>query len=336
MEDIYSILDEISRPVGKVLATVVDVEGSAYKREGSSMVFFEDGSKVGLLSAGCLEEDLAIKAQDVLKKGTVAIVQYDMSDETDFSWGQGAGCNGIITILLETIDERLARDLRKVKKLLLSNIPVLTYKKIDERGEYLFLPYGGEPFGWWDGDFPDEFYDVKSGMIHNQSIFQHLYRPKPRLIVFGAGQDVCPLVTLAAKTGFSVTVCDWREEFCNQKQFPEAANCVLGFPNEIPKKIHFKTTDFFIIATHHFQRDQEILLNLITEKCRYIGVLGPRERTRRLLKGREIPGWIHSPAGLRIGATGPKEIAISIVAELIEAWRKTTQEPFKKKWPARK
>jgi xanthine dehydrogenase accessory factor len=336
MEDIYSILDLIDCPGGKVLATIIDVEGSAYKKEGSSMIFFEDGTRFGTISAGCLEEDLALKAAEVLKKETVTTVHYDMSDEDDLSWGQGAGCNGIISILLESIDERLKTDLQKLKRYLSFNIPVLVFKKIGDLGEYLFLPRHGEPFGWWDGEFPEEYYEARSGMFQDQPIFQHLYRPKPRLIIFGAGPDVKPLVSYAANIGFSVILCDWREEFCSKKNFPEADRFIVGFPKEILKKLRFLPTDFVIIISHHFQRDQEILLNLPVKKIGYIGVLGPKERTKRLLRDHEIPEWIHSPVGIPIGAKGPEEIAISVVAELIMVWRKTVRRNVEKAWTAQK
>jgi xanthine dehydrogenase accessory factor len=332
MEDIYSILDVIDRPGGKVLATIIDVEGSAYKREGSSMIFLEDGTQVGMISAGCLEEDLAIKAAEVLKKGTVATVHYDLSEETDFTWGQGTGCNGLITILLESIDDRLTTDLKKLKRYLTSNIPVLVLKKIGDLGEYLFLPREGEPFGWWNDDLPEDLYEARSGMIQEQSIYYHLYLPKPRLIVFGAGPDVKPLVTLAAKTGFSVLLCDWRSGFCRKENFPEADRHIVGFPREIHAKLNFLSTDFIVIASHHFQRDQEFLLNLSEKKVRYVGVLGPRERTKRLLRKQEIPDWIRSPVGLPIGAKGPEEIAISIIAELIDVWRKTVHQVIGNVW----
>jgi xanthine dehydrogenase accessory factor len=336
MEDIYSILDLIDRPGGKVLATIIDVEGSSYKKEGSSMLFFEDGTRFGMISAGCLEEDLALKAAEVLKKGTVTTVHYDMSEEDDISWGQGAGCNGLISILLESIDERLKTDLKKLKRYLICNIPVLVYKKMGDLGEYLFLPRHGEPFGWWDGEFPDEYYEASSGMFHDQPIFQHLYRPKPRLIIFGAGPDVKPLVSYAANIGFSVILCDWREESCSKKNFPEAVRFIVGYPKEILKKLRFLPTDFVIIISHHFQRDQEILLNLPVKKIGYIGVLGPKERTKRLLQKPELPEWIHSPVGISIGARGPEEIAISVVAELIMVWRKTVHRNIEKAWTAQK
>lgn len=318
MDDIFQVLEYIEYPGEKVLATIIHVEGSAYKKEGSSMLFLENGNQIGMLSAGCLEDDLAFKAQTVLQSRKALTVQYNLKEETDLTWGQGAGCNGKIVILLEVVDEIYTADLLKVKELLCSNIPVTHWKR---NGEYLFLPREGTLFGQWDGEIPAPFTDIESGMISGKSIFQHLFQPKPRLIVFGAGPDVRPLVSLAAKTGFSIAVCDWREALCSEQHFPLADQLFVGFPNEVIPKMNFTIYDFIIITSHHFQRDKEILDLLPIEEIHYVGVLGPKERTRRLLEGEDIPRSIYSPVGISIGAKGPEEIAISIMAQLIEEWR---------------
>ncbi len=322
MEDIYRVLEMIGDTRNKALATVIRVAGSAYKKEGSQMLIFEDGTQIGMLSAGCLETDLAIQAQEVLKKQKAILLQYDMSEETDLAWGQGAGCNGTIDILLEPVNGKVQKDFILVKQLLNSNQKVVLLKKYSEVGEYLFIPSKDKAFGKWSGQIPEINFDVKSGVMADQPIFQHTYQPKPHLIVFGAGPDAKPLVSLAAEAGFSVTVCDWREEFCQKRNFPDADQLFVGFPTELMKTISISSDAFVVIMSHHFQRDQQILLSLIDKKIRYLGILGPKERTKRLLKCENLPDWIHSPIGLPIGAKGPFEIAISVLAEMIEVWRK--------------
>jgi xanthine dehydrogenase accessory factor len=321
MEDIYAILEAIDSPGEKVLATVIRVEGSAYKKEGSSMLLLEDGSQVGMVSPGCLEADLKCHMKNVLENGEAITICYDMSQETDLEWGQGGGCNGIIEILLEPVTKQLVEDLLEMKKALGSNKPVLCLKKIKSKIEYLFIPKNGEPFGNWKGDQTVHFHHAKSGMQMEKLIFQHIYHPKPRLIVFGAGADAKPLVRLAKIVGFSVLVCDWREEYCNSKNFPSADHLFLGFPKELNHKINYSPDDYLVIMSHQFQRDQEILLSLLHKKVKYLGVLGPVERTKRLLNGHSIPAWIHSPVGMAINAKGPDEIAVSIVAEMIQVFR---------------
>lgn len=324
MDDIHLILDCIETSGKKVLATIIEVEGSSYKKAGASMLFLEHQVQKGMLSAGCLEMDLAARTEEVWKSGKAITIQFDMSDETDENWGGGNGCAGMLTILLEPIDEKLTADFVKVKSFLTAKIPVFMFKKIATEIEYLFLPFEGEPFGWWQGEIPAAIEEngQSTGMIPGTSIFQHLLQPRPRLFVFGAGPDARPLVSLAAKSGYSVTVCDWREEFCSRWSFPDAEHLILGFPRDVLPKFSFIHDDLIVIMTHNFQKDREILEAILKENVKYIGVLGPRERTKRLLRQKEIPAWIHSPAGVSIGAIGSVEIAVSIVAQLIEVCRK--------------
>lgn len=332
VEDIYQILDGIKLPGKKILATIIHVQGSAYKKEGSSMLFFEDGSYIGMLSSGCLEEDLFCQMKKVLSTGEALTIHYDLRKETDLEWGQGSGCNGIIEVLLEPVTPKLEEDLFEMKKLLETNKPVLSLKRIKSRIEYLFIPPEGKPFGNWRGTIPSNLNNVKSGMLPEKRIFQHLYQPKPRLIVFGAGADAIPLVKLAKNTGFSVVVCDWREDLCNQKNFSSADSLVVGFPNEIISNLEVRSSDFIVIMSHQFQRDQEILLSLLHKKVKYLGALGPRERTQRLLKEVPIPNGVHSPVGIAIGAKGPDEIAISILAEMIQVLRNPVVKKVEDLW----
>jgi xanthine dehydrogenase accessory factor len=87
-----------------VLATVVSVEGSAYRRPGARMLIFTNGGTSGMVSGGCLETDLAERAQDVLLAGGSQTVVYDMRSPDDIVWGLGLGCDGEIRVLLEALD----------------------------------------------------------------------------------------------------------------------------------------------------------------------------------------------------------------------------------------
>jgi xanthine dehydrogenase accessory factor len=340
VEDIHYILDAVERvECKKVLATVIRVEGSAYKKEGSSMLFLEDGTQIGILSAGCLEEDLSYMAKEIFNHGQPSTVEYNLADETDLSWGHGTGCHGVITVLLEPVWSRFAQDLIRVKELLVLGVPVVVMKRFTPELnflDYAFLPKIGEGFGTWkvENQFSSLFQPFplhqKSGVKKMDDsptpVYFHLYAPRPRLIVFGAGTDARPLVSLSTKMGFSVTVCDWRTDFCRKEHFPEADDLIVGFPDELIAKITFTEHDSIIIMSHQFQKDRDILTSLLNENIRYLGVLGPHERTSRLVSG-NLPSWVHSPVGIPIGAMGPEEIAVSIVAELIQEIRK----PFAKR-----
>ncbi|QKE72273.1 XdhC family protein [Arthrobacter citreus] len=338
MECIHEILEELSTPYeGDVLATIIHVEGSAYRKEGSAMLFKGNGQQIGLLSAGCLETDLSYRVAETRENKIPQIFMYDMSAEDDLSWGNGAGCNGIVTVLLEPIDECLFNLLYKLKLNLLNrqrvtmmkilsrdNYEVKTMLKVDENT--YFGNYDDQEFGKLK-DVLTEFHseNQKSGVrsieaIGNE-IYVHSYNPKPRLFVFGAGKDAIPLVKLASNVGFYVTVTDWRDDLCSEQYFPNADQIVVGFPNEIIPNLQLAASDSVIIITHQFQKDKEILNQLLNINLKYLGVLGGKRRIQLLLNGKKVEFKINSPAGLPIGAEGPEEIAISIIAELIQTQR---------------
>ena len=327
MESIHSILKAIQGSAQKsVLATIIHVEGSAYLKEGTVMLFQEDGTRIGMLSAGCLEDDLALRAVNVLNKREAETFTYDMKAEDDLTWGQGAGCRGVLYILLEPVDEKLKKYLGVVKEFLDSGIPVQHVKELTndfKQTGYGFFTATGQTFGNIDEHqikMPENKRASGIQLVGDALMctYFHLYRPKPRLIVFGAGPDARPLVSFAAEIGFSVTVCDWRPAFCREEYFSSADKLTVGFPEDIVPKLELNSDDYVVIMTHHFQRDQEILSLLKNRPLRYAGILGPRKRTTRLLQTEEIPEWLHSPVGLPIGARGPQEIAISIAGELIQ------------------
>ena len=116
MKEYLHVIEEAANTEeSSVLATIIHVEGSAYLKEGTTMLFLENDTTVGFISPGCLEEDLYFHAKEVLATGSSRTVVYDLSAQDDFTWGQGMGCNGKIYILLECVDEEMKENLRKVQ-----------------------------------------------------------------------------------------------------------------------------------------------------------------------------------------------------------------------------
>jgi len=338
MDGIHEMLNAIySSATDDVLATVVKVEGSAYRKEGASMLLRGNGITIGMISAGCLETDLTYRAQEVREQGAAKTFVYDMRDEDDLSWGQGAGCNGVIHVLLEPIDASLRKHLCRMKFYLDSGKRVTVVKRLKEDvsvSDYWCTTDDGQLFGKWHGGIPVQLRNFiekmhstapKPGVAYvpelSESFYIQSFEPKPRFIVFGAGADAIPLVKLAANAGFSVVVSDWRIEYCTESYFPDADQLLTGFPSKTVAMLNLSSNDYVLLLTHHFQRDKELLHYLEGKKLKYLGILGPRSRTERLFDGKGIPPQISSPAGIRIGAEGPEEIAVSIVAELIQQKR---------------
>ncbi|MEK4566202.1 XdhC family protein [Alkalihalobacillus sp. FSL R5-0424] len=330
MNDIHVVLDHLDQvKLPAYLATIVEVEGSAYKKESACMLIQNDGKTLGFISAGCLEQDLIERVKRGEDSQTVI---YDMSAEDDVSFGSGAGCNGIIHVRLEKMDSIYLTHLKQVKRLIQSGKEVLVVKDLS-LNRSLFISDGEEPFGSAPPFSRFEKEEIKhqadslgyvSKRVYTQAgnpLFIQRINPKPRLILFGAGEDALPLVTMAADVGFNVMVSDWRQSLCTVERFPKATSVLHGFPQEVLQTLDVCLNDFVILMTHHFEHDQTLLKQLRGKELTFLGVLGSAKRTARLVEQEDVPPDVRSPVGLSIGAQGATEIAISIVAELIQVFR---------------
>ncbi|MEC1688307.1 XdhC family protein [Bacillus mojavensis] len=325
MEYFHMILDALLEDQDEaVLATIVQVEGSAYRKAGATMLFKKNGERIGLLSGGCLEEDLSQRIGELGDHLPTALISYDMRAEDDLSWGMGVGCNGVIHIYAERISQEKKRHYERVRDCLYAGKAVTAATQIEssQSGRYLFLSETGH-FGHWP-DAPLQDIQRTASTFHlphferSSNIFIQRIEPEPRLILFGAGPDMRPLANLAAETGFSVIVTDWRPAYCTASHFPKADQLITEFPEQMLSEFEFSPQDFAVVATHHFQHDQVIVESLLSRDLHYIGLLGSENRTKRLLNGKQPPAHFYSPVGLKIGAEGPEEIAVSIIAEILQ------------------
>lgn len=335
-----------------VLATAVKVEGHAYRKQGVSMLLTERGDMFGSISPGCLESDLQARVGHVLETGKLEWVEYDMRPEDDWSWGETIGCGGLVLVLLEPVHEELRSVMYEMYACLEEGIAVELLRRFHadySRTEYVLKRMNGilshtdvpsanlaalhagrdsekeETVGGTGRMNPDTA--EKTEALSNSAMaveqrwnmprcLSSIHSPKPRLVIVGAGNDAIPVAGLAGASGFRVVVADWRESLCNAERFPQAER-VLGFPNEIMSVLQIRSGDYVILMSHQFPREREFLQLLAACEYRYLGILGSKTRTGRLLKGLPTLPNLHAPVGLTIGADGPQEIAVSIVAELI-------------------
>lgn len=307
MHDICeAALNEI-RPL--VLATAVYVEGHAYRKQGVSMLFTEDGRMIGSLSPGCIESDLALRAEEVRRFGKPQLVLYDMRPEDDLSWGENIGCGGLLHILLEPVLGDLKWKLTQMKLYLDQGHSVTIRRKWNAQNQevHRYIEKSGNSLSTEEANSMEE-------------IYLHSYHPKPRLLILGAGDDSITLAKLAANTGFRVTVADWREALCTENRFPNAA-LLVGFPEEIHRAFQIKEQDYLLLMSHQFPKERAFLEQLQHVSYRYLGILGSRTRTSRLLEGLPPFPYLYTPVGMTIGSEGPEEIAVAISAELIAVKR---------------
>ena len=150
-----------------------------------------------------------------------------------------------------------------------------------------------------------------------------------KLYVFGGGHVALPVVQIAAKVGFSVTVIDDRSEFAAAERFPEASRCVQAQPSRYAEELELSDKDYVVIVTPGHKNDYSVLLGVIKKPCRYLGLIGSKVKRKEIYEKLKSQDGVtdaelkkvHCPIGLEIGSETPEEIAVSIVAELIKTRR---------------
>ncbi|MGF7050674.1 xanthine dehydrogenase accessory factor [Paenibacillus sp. DS2015] len=304
-----------------VLATIIEVEGHAYRKEGVSMLFIEQGHALGNISPGCLENDLQARVTSILDEGKACKVEYDMRPTDDMMWGENIGCGGRIMVLLEPIMGELRTILSQMDDMFNRGESVQLERMIREQD--LEVTYHLQSFTSTSPIVSTMVESMAEGgdeSTHGLVSVLSTYYSKPRLIILGAGDDVIPVVKLAMRIGFRVTVADWRSELCITSRFP-GATLFIDFPSSLFNKLHITHADYVLLLSHQFQREREFLELLQEVPCAYVGIMGSKERTSRLMEGLSPFPTLSSPVGKDIGAEGPEEIAISIAAELVELKR---------------
>ncbi len=339
------------------LATVVSVEGSSYRRPGARMLVCEGGTSTGTISAGCLESDVIEHAKRALKAGEAQLVEYDTASTSDeMAWGLGLGCNGIVRVLVEPLasDSLYVEALRR--SCLANAAPVLVatvYQHTPsesatdaprvETGARLLINENGSVgreglSGPWAVMLESELRAMSRGEITSATrvyevdggavkVFLEPLLPPVPLIIFGAGHDALPIVELARGLGWQTEVVDPQARPVSRSRFAVADRVTLARPEEVAAKLKITPRTLTLLMTHNYSHDLELLRFLLASPARYIGLMGPRKRTARLLSELEAGedlfcleeadlARLHSPAGLDIGANAPAEIALSIIAEM--------------------
>ena len=338
------------------LATVVSVEGSSYRRPGARMLVCESGVSTGTISAGCLEGDVVEHALRVIRKGAPKLVEYDTaSTGEEIAWGLGLGCNGVVRVLVEPLAPQslyiaaLRRSCASAAgaaqtsvATVYEHMPSSQTAGLVEPGSRLFVGEDSEAVceklggglaplietdvrvSAREGESGVRVYEHEGGAV--KVFFETLTPPVP-LIVFGAGHDALPVVELARGLGWHTEVVDPQARPASLSRFASADRVTLARPEEVCAHVKITPRTLALLMTHNYTHDLALLRFLLASTARYVGVMGPRKRTERMLREltesdasfrhEEADGSrLHAPAGLDIGANAPAEIALSIVAEM--------------------
>jgi len=325
-----------------VLASVYETEGSTYSKAGAQMLITGDGDFQGMLSGGCLEGDLAERARAVLESGSPQNVTYDLGQNDEELWGLGVGCDGLMRIFLQPVSpdyqyEPFATMCRAYEGSSDQMAATVLESEIDAipAGSTLVTIDGDVAFSDISEDFA-QLVQAEAGVALLQrqsqtctiatdagkaSLLLSVLRPPPRILVLGAGLDAEPVVRLASELGWRVSVQDHRPAYVESGDFSAAEEIHCVPVAEAATTIRLHQFAAAIVMSHHLASDRQYLRQLAATDIAYIGLLGPRDRRRRLLEelreaADHLTPRLHGPAGLDIGGRGPASIALSMVAEI--------------------
>ena len=308
-----------------VLATVVDLDGSSYRKPGVRMLILENGKMIGAVSGGCVEKDILRQSSTVFETGTPKMMTYDGRYRL--------GCEGILYILIEPFnpdDSFLERFENALKGRTSFEINSYYSKEIGE-----FKDIGSMVV------FRGKQYSISKNSTLNQSHlkFEEKLNPCFKLMIFGAEHDAVQLCKLAHYNGWEVTIVSGPLESKSIEDFPGATAFFSVSPDALELDSIDKQTAI-ILMSHNYANDLKYLLELKDTKPAYIGLLGPNKRREKLLSqfieycpdiNDEFIEGIYGPAGLNIGAETPQEIAISIISEILSVVRNQVPMSLKEK-----
>jgi xanthine dehydrogenase accessory factor len=319
------------------LVTLVEAKGSTYRRPGAKMVVGSNDYVEGAISGGCLEQETADYARQVIEAKQNKVIHYELDDDVIF--GLGLGCGGSISLLLETGVERWLPQLLSVRT------GAVVVKLIESEGN------GVEPGTvcvYQDGrmiwENPDHELDMNLIHDHCQKsldtrypaimectvgghkarLFLDTVFPPYSLIVFGGGDDAVPVTSFAIQLGFEVTVVDHRPVNLLETRFTQCKK-VKWQGRQTTADLQIDSGTAVMVMSHHIQRDAEALEAFIETPAYYVGLLGPKKRLSRMqehLTTAQVEDLsqnerLFSPVGLDIGSETPEEIAVSILTEMI-------------------
>lgn len=334
---------------GTAIATVVKTSGSVYRRPGARMLLTEDGQMIGAISGGCLESNVFERSQPLMfYSGEPLVVQYDTTSSEDIVWGFGLGCNGVVDVLIESLsDASASNQLEFIAECFLQNqsgaIATLFHVKGETQvkvASRLFLKQDGAVATnikdreltqkvlqdaqqvLKNGRARVESYSLVNGCVE---VLLEVIQPPLSLLVFGAGHDAIPVVDCAKQLGWHVTVIDNRPGYTTRDRFPNADRIIFCNLEDLEAHLSFNPRMVAVVMSHKYLYDLALLPILLSSPLSYVGILGPKTRTQKLLQDLQTSGFIptpeqlyclYSPVGLDIGAETPEEIALSIVSEI--------------------
>lgn len=355
MENIYAELTRMLEAGETVaVATIVDVRGSVPREVGAKMIIHPLGRHVGTVGGGCGEADVLRTALDVLQTGEPATVHVDLTE--DISMQALGVCGGIMDVFVERVASDVQAEigtlpgmLAALRESVLNREPVALATVVsrtaaspttDRPGQQAVIwldrePLGSLGLGAMETQAIEDAREVLRGRQHKllkyeeASVFVEVQRRAPELIIAGGGHIALPLAQLASMCDFSVTVLDDRPSFVTEERFPTARQRISGPLRETVAGLPMDQDTYIVLVTRGHSHDVECLLEVLDRPVGYIGMIGSQRRVdavfQLLVNEMGIDPLkldrVYAPIGIAIGARTPAEIAVCIMAEVINVLR---------------
>lgn len=295
-----------------VLGLVFATTGSTYSKAGDCMLIDGDGHYHGMLSGGCLEGDLAIRAAAVIESGRADAVVYDLAGDDEL-WGLGVGCEGRIDVILLPLSANNDYE------------PFRTMLDVYEGSEAarLDVAVSGSARGAVTIRSESGIELLAAGPVPGGSddVLTLNLTPLPRILILGAGPDVVPVLRFIVELGWHVVIADHRPAYIENPllEAADARHCLPG--SELAGHLELDDFDAALVMSHHLASDRNYLKALADSRVGYIGLLGPVARRDRLLRelqdaSERLGPRLQGPAGIDLGGRGAAPIALSLVAGL--------------------
>ena len=312
------------------IATVIETWGSSPRPVGSQLIVNKDGSFLGSVSGGCIEGAVITEAADVIADGRPRVCEFSVDNEQ--AWQVGLTCGGTIKVLLTRGAEH--EFVEAVHAAHAGRRPFVVVTDISSGGQALI-----------DGDqgrqtaaIPDEVLDMarsaqgerQSRTVEHEgtSYFLHVVPRASRLVVVGAVHVAQALAPMASLAGFEVVLVDPRRAFATPERFPEL-DLRPEWPDEYFAANPIDNATAVATLTHDPKLDDPALLAALDSEAFYIGALGSRKTHAKRVARLEAAGVtaeciasIEAPIGLDLGGRKPGEIAVAVLAQVVQAWNK--------------
>jgi xanthine dehydrogenase accessory factor len=306
------------------MATVAAVEGSAYRHPGARMLAAADGRVWGTISGGCLERDVSRRARIVIDTGIPDVCCYESpqnyeDDATAGDPGASLGCGGRIDVFIEKITAQspgvLPILIAALRNRQAASIATIIRCESNAQLQRMIQPDGEQPAGnirdpLLRAKILDEFAQtplrtkllrIASSTGKIADVLIERISPPQAIVIFGDGRDVEPLTQAAHFLGWHITAVKRHDD---------------------PEKM-IDDDSAVVVMGHDYRLDLAVLRKILKRPPRYVGILGPRHRTRRLLRATgidweqpDIAPRLFWPIGLDLGAQSSQQIALAIVSEI--------------------